>query len=69
MTTDARPHPAVLDDVRHAIGQLVERATGEAPNTDPRPAPTLGALRDAGIPTVDDDTFQQRVDDLIEHRR
>lgn len=69
VTADVRPHPAVLDDVRHAITMLVERATGNAPEIEPPPAPALDPLRDAGIPTVDDGAFQQRTADLADHRR
>ena len=59
------PHPAAVSGARRAIAQLVERAgVGKA-----QPAPIeLGPLRDAGIPTVDDETFRERVRALTEHR-
>ncbi|MFP5252286.1 MAG: ion channel [Actinomycetes bacterium] len=66
---DVRPNPAVLDGTRHAIVQLVERATGEPPDLAPPPSPALGALRQAGVPTVDDDTFARSLADLSDHRR
>lgn len=66
---DVRPHPAVLDGTRHAIVQLVERATGEPPDLAPPATPALEALRHAGVPTVDDDTFERSIADLSDHRR
>lgn len=33
------------------------------------PAPSLARLRDAGVPTVDDETFRSRLDELSERRR
>lgn len=69
VTEDVRPHPAVLDGLRHAISQLILRGTDE-PADDGTPAlPELGPLREAGIPTVDDDAFERSVADLADHRR
>lgn len=39
-----------------------------APAQEPPPRPDLRALREAGIPTVDDETFARRVDALSAHR-
>jgi len=64
-----RPHPAVLDGRRHAITQLVERATDGSSVVTPPATPRLDALRRAGIPTVDDETFQRSVAGLTDHRR
>lgn len=69
VATDVRPHPAVLDGLRHAITQLAERATDGSSDVEPPAAPTLRALRQAGIPTVDDDTFERGVAGLTDHRR
>lgn len=66
---DVRPHPAVLDGMRHAITQLVERGTDEPSGLTPPAPPDVDALRQAGIPTVDDDTFEQSVAGLADHRR
>lgn len=66
---DARPHPAVLEGVRHAISQLVERATSEPPDAQAPPPPDLEPLRRAGVPTVDDSTFAEAVADIADHRR
>lgn len=66
---DVRPHPAVLESTRHAIGQLVARATGEAPDVEAPTPPALGPLQDAGVPVVDSDTFRTAVADLTDHRR
>jgi hypothetical protein len=61
-----RPHPAALSAVRAAIEQLLERS-----DTSERPAPPLVLLplAQAGIATVDEDTFQRRLDALGAHRR
>jgi hypothetical protein len=70
VTGEVRPHPAALDGVRHAIGQLVERAAGEPADDAGTPAlPDLGPLREAGIPVVEDDTFERAVAELADHRR
>ena len=69
VAAEARPHPAVLDSTRHAIVQLVARATDEIPDVDPPAPPALGPLRAAGIPTVDDDTYRDAVADVADHRR
>lgn len=63
------PHPASLDSVRHAVQQLIRRATSEPTDHAPPAPPDLTPVRDAGIPTVDDDTFAQRLDEVAEHRR
>ncbi len=69
MAADIRPHPAVLDGLRHAITQLVERAIDGSPDVTPPATPNLDVLRQAGIPTVDDDTFGRGVAGLADHRR
>lgn len=69
VAADVRPHPAVLDGLRHAIAQLVERATDGASDVPPPGIPELDLLRQAGIPTVDDNTFQRNVAGLAHHRR
>lgn len=66
---DVRPHPAVLHGLRHAVSELIQRATAEPTGGDAPAAPDLSALRAAGIPTVDDGTFTERVAELSEHRR
>jgi hypothetical protein len=69
VSDEVRPHPAVLEGIRHAIVQLVERATHEPPEAASPATPRLAALREAGVPTVDDETFERRVADLTDHRR
>lgn len=64
-----RPHPATLRITRAAIEQLVERAAHTRGTGPTPPAPDLGRLREAGLPTVDDDTFARRLEGLAEHRR
>lgn len=66
---DAAPHPATLDSTRHAVSQLILRAT-KGPVGDPAPPPPdLTPLREAGIPTVDDQTFAARLREIEGHRR
>lgn len=67
---DDRPHPAVMESVQHAISELLGRATDGTPDTEPPPAPpALGPLQDAGLPTVDSDTFYTAVGGTTDHRR
>ncbi len=66
---DVAPHPAVLEGVRHAVQQVIHRATDEPAGGDPPPPPCLTPLREAGIPAVEDDTFATRLVDLAPHRR
>lgn len=66
---EAAPHPAVLDGLRHAVSELIQRARAEPADGPAPPAPDLAPLRAAGIPTVDDATFAERVGELSEHRR
>lgn len=66
---DVAPHPAVLEGVRHAVRQVIHRATDEPADGDPPPPPDLTPLRDAGIPVTDDDTFTSRLADISRHRR
>ena len=69
VTGESRPHPAVLDSTRHAIVQLVERAT-DAPSDAGAPPPLdLTPLRGAGVSTVDRDAFRASLADLSDHRR
>lgn len=66
---DHAPHPAVLDGVRHAVQQVIRRATHEPADGD-APAPSdLTPLREAGIPVVDDATFADRLAGESQHRR
>ena len=69
VSQQVRPHPAALDAVRHAITQLVHRATTAASEGDLPPPPDLEPLRRAGVPTVDDQAFHQAVAQLADHRR
>lgn len=66
---DHRPNPLVLRSVRHGIGQLAESVASSAERQAPiPPAPSLAALRDAGVPTVDDATFEKALHELAERR-
>lgn len=64
-----QPHPAALATVRHATTQVMRHVPASAPPAG-EPTPTgLERLRQAGIPTVDDETFGQRLEVVSEHRR
>lgn len=63
------PHPASLDSARHAVQQVIQRATSKPTDPPPPAPPDLARLREAGIATADDDTFARRLDELSEHRR
>lgn len=63
------PHPQTLESVRHAVSQLILRATGEPADGPPPPPPDLSRLREAGISTVSDETFAERLAELEGHRR
>lgn len=64
-----RPDALVLSGVRHGIAQLADtvaserREYGQVP-----PPPSLAALREAGVPVVDDHSFEQALADLAERR-
>ncbi len=68
VAAEVRPHPAVLDGVRHAIAQLLLRATDDPGDENAPALPRLDPLREAGIPVVDDDTFERSVADIADHR-
>lgn len=65
---DVAPAPQDLRRLRHAVKELVDRADVPAAEEPPEP-PDLQRVRDAGIPTVDDVTFERRLADEREHRR
>lgn len=65
----AGPHPAALSSVRHATSQLLDHLLlGSSPADEPTTM-DLQSLRDAGIPIVDDATFEARLGATREHRR
>lgn len=65
----AGPHPTTLASVRHATEQLLQHVSpGSSPIQEPA-AIDLEPLRDAGILTVDDATFEAGMDELVEYRR
>lgn len=68
----ARPAPAALQSARRAVRDYLQvlRDGPISPSDDPPPPPPdLGPLRAAGIPTVADADFAQRLEELEEHRR
>jgi hypothetical protein len=68
---DARAHGLVVDSTRTSVASFLSTlSVGHiAPTEEAPPAPFLQPLRDAGIPTVDDDEFAAAVADLEERRR
>ena len=67
----ARPDRASLAALRRAVGSCMEIMAGSIVDRDlePLPAPDLGPLRDAGIPTVTDDCFAKEMEDEADRRR
>ena len=63
--------PGVLHAFRRALSTLVETlaTASEQDGTSVPEPPSLGPLRRAGIPTVDDETFRWRIARLAERRR
>lgn len=62
------PHPAALSSVRHATTQLLQNmGVGASPRQEPVLL-DLTPLRKAGVPTVDDDVFAERLEHHAEHR-
>lgn len=62
-----RPHPVAMASLRSAIAQLVERAV-PAPASRPPPPLQLQPLREAGLPVVDETSFAERCERVVEHR-
>ena len=62
-----RPHPMVIDGVRHASRQITRHISPSGAQTvDPI---DLTPLREAGVPTVDDASFTRDVASVTDHRR
>ena len=68
---DARPDAAVLQPLRVALDVFLQTVGGGfvSSESDPFPTPELQPLRDAGIPTVDDEVFAEAVEGELERRR
>lgn len=64
-----RPNSLVLKGVRHGIQQLADTVASERREYGevPRP-PSLAALREAGVPVVDDRSFEQALAELAQRR-
>lgn len=69
--TDDTPRPQrLLDRTRHALDGYRDVVAGYvSPAAEAPPPPSLDALRDAGIPTVDDPTYETALQGLSERRR
>ncbi len=68
---EVRPNPASLAPLRRAVGSCVETMGGAFVSRDrePLPAPELGPLREAGIPTVSDACFSAEMEGETDRRR
>lgn len=66
-----RPHPAAVRAARRAIGRLLDiiQASFSDVADQPPPPPDLQALRDAGVPVVDDERFRQLLSRYDERRQ
>jgi hypothetical protein len=64
------PNRMTVKPLRYAIRQFLGTAQNDAVDgVDAPPPPDLQRLRDAGVETVDDATFRERVDGEAAHRR
>jgi len=68
---EVRLPPMILDTVRAALEGFATMLTEEGvePADEPPPPPRLSILRDAGAPTVDDETFRRAVQNAQKSRR
>lgn len=64
-----QPHPAALASLRHAATQVLRHVPLRSPGEHHPPSIGLEALREVGIPTIDDAAFEQRLTGLADHRR
>lgn len=65
-----RPNPVLLRDLRGSTSAYVGSISGPfSEHADEPPPPDLDRLREAGVPTVDDDAFEASVEALDVHRR
>jgi hypothetical protein len=66
-----RPGPGSMRPVRRAVDALAAamRPSAVSEVRDPPPAPDLGLLQDAGIPTADPAEFAGDVNEQAQHRR
>lgn len=71
VVADARPHGLVLDGTRTAVASFLSTLSSGriAAAASPPPLPLLQPLRDAGIPTVDEEEFGAACAGLRERRR
>lgn len=68
---EVRPRRSVLSSARRSVNAYLGalRAAYIRPADEDPPAPSLRALREAGIPTVSDDEFHEALQELSERRR
>lgn len=66
-----RPSEAVVESARSSVESYLETLNANFVTSADRapPAPDLGALDDAGVPTVPDEEFESAVADLEDRRR
>jgi hypothetical protein len=71
VASDARPDPAALAPLVEAVALFLEtlRSAFIVEASEPLPSPDLGALRRAGLPTVDDHTFAAALEGQAGRRR
>lgn len=67
---ESRPDPALLDPLARAVGWYLDTVQGALVTDAPAPLSPAGldALRQAGIPTVDDDEYQSAVEEQAPRR-
>jgi hypothetical protein len=66
-----RPNEPLVDTARENTEGYIQTLSSKSiqPAEEPPPPPDLDRLRDAGVPTVSDEDFAARLDELTERRR
>lgn len=67
---ESRPSDSVLENARSSVGGYLATVSAFATQSDEHPPlPDLAVLRDAGVPTVSDEEFDDVLEELKERRR
>lgn len=72
VAAEHRPSQRTLLPAREAVDSLLETVVNQTfarPRSDAPPVPSLAELRESGIPTVTDEEFAERTEELWDRRR